>query len=378
MKKLRTLCFILLIPVLISLTACGKAPEAAAPTPNHSPAELMPTPTPFITPEPSPTPPAAQDYLSLFLSALPHNTQPGSSGCSLKAAAQAAALLDRLTAEPMNSEELYNITAAFMEELSEADKELYSSALGLLNEALLSLAGPGQEELLMSAGCANALYPWSEDVHAMAGYIMLAAGQRQEQNSAASADGESGVYAPLIDAYYAALSAPDPVAALQAAGLNAGLSGYITAHPLSSLGYCLHDINADGSRELLIGPLTEPYLALDIYTLLGNQAIPVFRGTAGNVCAVTKDGTLFNYVILDSQRFAYNFFSLTPQGLSFSGGLTHDSVYAPANPWYESADMDMQVYNDTPCHSSAAQEKINSAMASAIVFDYEAFALMHR
>lgn len=376
MKK--ALALVLLLLCCLALCACGgKEERALAPSPIP-----VPSPTPSPTPEPTPVPtpvPTEEPLgeLESILASLPERIMPGSAGCSLKAAAQAARLLDWAAATEMTDEEINLVVSLFLSGLDEERAALYEAALPLLDDAYHQLMQSGAGALLASAGCTDSGYPWGSEVIGPVESFMIAAGQRSQESAGVSADGEAGVYAAVLDKLYAALSQSDPAGALEEAGLNTGLADYVLGHGIRSLGYSLADINGDGVRELAVGPLAEPYVVLDLYTLSGLEPVQLCRGSSAEIWAAASNGFVVQLITVSEQRFAYKFHTIVNGELSYAGSVLHDSVYAPARPWYISYDGDMNVADDKPVTQAEAQSYIQQLTNFAISFDYQAFALMH-
>lgn len=370
MKKF--LCLVLAAALCLSLAACGKkAGKDTPPVPSPTAA-----PTPVPTPAPTPTEPPMSELESI-LYGLPERIQPGSAGCSLKAAAQAARLLDWAASTDMNSEEINLVVSLFLSDLDEERRAMYDTALPLLDTAYHQLMESGAGALLASAGVSDSGYPWGSEVLEPVESFMVAAGLRSEESVGVSLDGDAGVYADILDKLYTALSDADPASALAAAGLNTGLADYVLGHGVRSLGYCLSDINGDGVRELVIGPMAEPYIILGLYTLKGLEMVELCRGRAGDLWAAGVNGLIANLYTVSEVRFAYKFHTITDSALVYKGSVIHDAVYAPARPWYLSYDEDMNVANDQPVSQTEAQAYIDQVVNFAINFEYEAFALMY-
>lgn len=374
---------LLALSMSFCLCACAKESALTPISSSPSPAASSPSPVPTSTaefPEADPAPSfiASAPYdLESFLDGLEMRIQPGSSGCSLKAVIQAAWLLDWASSTDMTAEEINIVVSIFMGDIPEEDRPMYVSALEMLDESYKTLMESGQEELLATAGCMDCGYPWGNEVIENVESFMVAAGLRSQQSAGAASDGVSGVYGDLIDRYYSALSAEDPWQALAAAGLNTGVMDYVLGRGITSLGCAVVDLNADGVRELVIGPLAEPYVILDVYTLSGLEAVALFQGRGGNICAAGSNGLIANLVTASDTLYSYNFYTIANSAFNFMGAVTHNSVYAPSRPWYLSADTDMNVANDQPISTQQAQDYINQVMAFAINFEYEAFAQMY-
>lgn len=370
----------LVIAICFSLCACG---EKAAPAPTSAsletaiPATAAPLPTVSVE-DSAPSPSVSEPYdLESFLQGLDMRIQPGSAGCSLKAVNEAAWLLDWASVTDMSTEEINIVVSLFLGDIPEDARPMYNSALEMLDSSYKTLMESGQESLLATAGCTDCGYPWGAGVIESVESFMVAAGLRSQQSAGVASDGISGVYGELADLYYAALSADDPYQALAAAGLNPGVMDYVLGRGITSLGCAVVDLNSDGVREFVVGPLAEPYVILDIYTLSGLEAIPLFHGRGGNVCAAGSNGLIANLVTAKDTLYSYHFYTIAGDTLNFMAAVTHDSVYAPAHPWYLSADTDMYVANDQPISTQQAQEYIDQVMAFAIAFEYEAFAQLY-
>jgi len=116
----RFLAFIIVFVLALGLCACNE-PVAEVVVITEAPVMMQPvnsSPEPTATPEPTPEatpvpiqpelPPVVDEALNDILDSITTNVQPGSSGCSLRAAQCAGALLDWGMVTPLNDDEVYS------------------------------------------------------------------------------------------------------------------------------------------------------------------------------------------------------------------------------------------------------------------------------
>lgn len=190
MKK--ALAFMLSLAMIFALCACsatGTATESTTPTEVLTPA---PTATPVATQEPESS--AADDEaeqsrraeqseaLTALLNSFATDIQAGSAGSSLKAAIQAARLMDWATTDgaDMPEEDIAATAESFMQPMSEDERAEFLMQIHSLDSAYQQLQQPGQEGLLESAGVTECGYPWADMPNAVVETLMRALGQRAE------------------------------------------------------------------------------------------------------------------------------------------------------------------------------------------------------
>lgn len=102
----------------------------------------------------------------------------GTAGSSLKAVAAAVKLLDWGTATGLDPEEIRAAAVAWLMNKGNDEQVAFAEKLAAVDDAYQILLKDGAEELLETAGCANAAYPWSTEPVESIEAIMAAVGLR--------------------------------------------------------------------------------------------------------------------------------------------------------------------------------------------------------
>ena len=106
---------------------------------------------------------AASAILEEGLEQLRQRYFPGTAGCSLNAAACAAALADGLNDADFDEDSLRNTVEAYVKTLSEEDRALFAEQAEGLRSAFETLTGENGQGLLADCGYAAVSYPWNAE-----------------------------------------------------------------------------------------------------------------------------------------------------------------------------------------------------------------------
>ena len=115
-----------------------------------------------------------------ILDELDKNTTVGTAGSSLKAVQSAVMLLDWGTSTGLDPQEIRQATAAWLSDKGNDEQVAFSEKMMAVDNAYQQLIGdnPDAKELLATAGCADAAYPWSDTPVESIEAIMDAVGLR--------------------------------------------------------------------------------------------------------------------------------------------------------------------------------------------------------
>ena len=113
-----------------------------------------------------------------ILDEINQNTAVGTAGAYLTAVQSAVKLLDWGTATGLDAEEIKAATVAWMADKGNDEQAAFAEKLTEVDEAYKQLLEDGAEELLISAGCEDAAYPWSDAPVESIEAIMEAVGLR--------------------------------------------------------------------------------------------------------------------------------------------------------------------------------------------------------
>lgn len=87
---------------------------------------------------------------------------PGTAGSGMNSIKVAAHLLNWGVGTSMTTDEIKKETISWLSDMGNSDQVEFSSKLALVYESYNKLLGPNAEQLLESAGCTDAAYPWSD------------------------------------------------------------------------------------------------------------------------------------------------------------------------------------------------------------------------
>ena len=375
MKKL--LSFLLLIALASGLAAC------AAPTVDNAP-QSTPTPVPSVNLADR----EVESYGSLpgeilleeLMADFAVKIQAGSAGSSLKAVGQACRLMDWGMDTSMTEEEIFAAVDFFLSGLDEAAHAEYITQLQLLDATYQQLLLPGQEALLETAGCADSRYPWTDMPIRCVESFFTAVGLRDTYQFAADHSPAAPAIDPLYadylsDCYHALLENWEyDYMALQ--GLNAVIfqdflsqQAYSGISALEALGYCLHDVNADGIQELLIGKTGAPKEIFNIISIADGNLIMPFEGWERNLCFICADGTVVTRGSGGAAITYYTYYKFDGAALNVFGSVIHEGNASPDAPWFISTDDDKDIMNDSPASEAQALGLIQQYENQYISFD---------
>jgi hypothetical protein len=151
----------------------------------------------------------------------------------------------------------------------------------------------------------------------------------------------------------------------------------------AEVGYCLLDINADGTDELLVGARTgEAYpeqMIFDLYTMQNGVPVHVFSGQERDRYYLYQD---------EAAPDSYFFYNENSSGASHSGYLSlhqegeklvvdqavlYDAEADSQKPWFSGAELDGVLSNDHPMEESLARSIIESIQAMVVAPPFAAF-----
>lgn len=370
MKKLAAI--IMTLALAAGLCACASPADTPATAPTAPVETDAPSETPAETGEAEENEAEDENAASLrelevLLSEFATGIQAGSAGSSLKAAAEAARLMDWAAATPLDDEAISAAAESYLSALDESAREEYMMQVFSLDGMCSLLMQPGQEGLLESAGVTECGYPWGEAPTRAIEALMTALGQRN-----AAASGATAAYDGILRGYYEAMAAAkadpdnyiyDPT---EDTRLNVNLEMYIHT---GTLGFAYYDVDGNGIDELIIGSVNEysaPESVFDIYTFADGALIPVVQGWERNEYRVSPSGEIMNLASAGAMNYWYGFYTLENGGLVRDYVLVYNAEENPDAPYYVVyADETQQLPTD------AEAEAIMSRFENeAIAFDY--------
>ena len=146
------------------------------------------------------------------------------------------------------------------------------------------------------------------------------------------------------------------------------LPGY--GSDVSSVGYCLMDIDENGTDELIMGSVYEdgtPGVIYDIYAMKEDSVIPVARSGEHSRYSLCRDHIISYDSFGGPMSFACYFYTLNGEMLELKEGVLYDGEYDEANPWFY-VTKDMEDEYSEPISEDAANSIQNSYERMEIPF----------
>lgn len=166
------------------------------------------------------------------------------------------------------------------------------------------------------------------------------------------------LYGEILDSYFdALLQGFDPLQ-YEEKGLNS-LPGMIK--DVTKVGYSMEDLDGDGSSELLIGAVDEPFIYA-MYTVKDGQEIPLIDAGERNTYRISSDGVIINNGSNSAFQMAYFLYTFSDGALHFQDGLVYDAGADEQNPWFYVKDTNFD---------SATYEPMETANAESITNDLD-------
>lgn len=229
--------------------------------------------------------------------------------------------------------------------------------------------------LLAASGCAsNGGAPAASSAGPVPEPSTSAAASTQQppQNSGKTPESAPSAYDKLLETYRLALSEQWDGETL----LKNDLSLLLLGKSADTVGYCLLDVDGDGSDELLVGACTgEAYpdqMIFDLYTLDDGVPFHVFSGQERDRYYLYQDeaapNVYFFYNENSSSAFQSGYLSmhLDDEELDVDQAVLYDAQADSQNPWFSGSEDDGVVSNDQPMEESLAQGIIASYQAAII------------
>lgn len=362
MKK--PIAIMMTVALTVAFGACTSAPAEDAPATAEivAPAEEVET----VAPAEDLNAESARE-LNALLADFGEKIQAGSAGSSLKAAAQAAHLMDWAAATELSDEEIGAAAESYLAALDESAREEYLMQIAALDSMYTLLLQPGQEGLLESAGVTECGYPWGDEVTGAVEALMTALGQRNAAENDAMAAYDSILHG-YFEAMCAAMTDPDNYIFDPAEDtlLNPNLAMYVHT---GTLGFCFYDVDGNGVDELIIGSVNEyspRESVFDIYTLVDGELIPVVQGWERNEYRVTASGEIMNMASASAMNYWYGVYTLENGVLVRDYVLVYNAEENPDAPYY--------IVNADETQRLASNDEAETIMSrfenEAIVFDY--------
>lgn len=115
----------------------------------------------------------------------------------------------------------------------------------------------------------------------------------------------------------------------------------------NELGYCLMDINEDGTDELLIGS-ADTYVGMffDLYTMVDGQRLLVASSGERDRYYVCQDRTIANEGSSSAWNSNYDYYDFVSGQLEFKEGVFFDGYKDSENPWFYNITNNYEDYSN--------------------------------
>ena len=136
------------------------------------------------------------------------------------------------------------------------------------------------------------------------------------------------LYGDLLDNYFDALLQGLEPMDYEDRGLNY-LPGIVK--DINEVGYCLQDMDGDGSTELLIGSVSDN-LIFAMYTMKDDEEVQLINAGERNTYQLTSDGVFLNRGSNGAASYGYNLYAFQDGEMQFQDALVYDAARDEANP----------------------------------------------
>ena len=159
------------------------------------------------------------------------------------------------------------------------------------------------------------------------------------------------LYADILDNYFDAL-----LQGLEPADYNDRGLNYLPAmiKDVAKVGYCLEDLDGDGTSELLIGAVGESYIYA-LYSVVNGEETMVFSATERSTYQLSSDGVIVNRGSNSAACYGYNLYTFAGGTLSFQDALVCDAAADEKNPWFYTKDETWSPENMEPMDTESAE-----------------------
>lgn len=138
------------------------------------------------------------------------------------------------------------------------------------------------------------------------------------------------LYGEILDSYFDALLQGFDPGQYNEKGLNylVGTLGDVT-----QVGYCLEDLDGDGSTELLIGAVGEPYIYA-MYTVKNGEEVQVIDAGERNTYRLGSDNSFINQGSNSAAQSGTFLMTLENGELKLQDGIVYDASVDEKNPYF--------------------------------------------
>ena len=178
------------------------------------------------------------------------------------------------------------------------------------------------------------------------------------------------LYGDLLDNYFDALLQGLEPMDYENRGLNY-LPGIVK--DINEVGYCLQDMDGDGSTELLIGSVSDN-LIYAMYTMKDDEEVQLIDAGERNTYQLTSDGVFLNRGSNGAASYGYNLYAFQDGEMQFQDALVYDAARDEANPWFYCTTETWDGDSMTPVETATAESTVADLEASVMEIGFVPFA----
>lgn len=141
----------------------------------------------------------------------------------------------------------------------------------------------------------------------------------------------------------------------------------------NNIGFCLKDIDGDGTAELFIGykGYAEIYA---MYTIVNNSVKQIINAGERSSYYLEPDFAIVNSASNSAFQHGYIIYLFKNHGLELYCAMISDSSANEQEPWFLAYDMDWNVANDRKMSNKTAESTVKAYEDNYVYLDYTSFA----
>ena len=178
------------------------------------------------------------------------------------------------------------------------------------------------------------------------------------------------LYSEILDNYFDALLQGLEPNDYMDRGLNY-LPGIVK--DINEVGYCLEDLDGDGSSELMIGSVSDN-LIYAMYTMKNDEEVQLIDAGERNSFQLTSDGLFLNRGSNGAASNGYNLYTFQDGELKFQDALVFDAGRDEQNPWFYCTTETWDADSMTPLETANAESLVEDLEASVVPIAFVPFA----
>lgn len=178
------------------------------------------------------------------------------------------------------------------------------------------------------------------------------------------------LYGDLLDNYFDALLQGLEPMDYEDRGLNY-LPGIVK--DINEVGYCLQDMDGDGSTELLIGSVSDN-LIFAMYTMKDDEEVQLINAGGRNTYQLTSDGVFLNRGSNGAASYGYNLYAFQDGQMQFQDALVYDAARTRPTPGSTGTTETWDGDSMTPMETATAESTVADLEASVVEIGFVPFA----